>query len=74
MLPVVAGGTETKRQIFIYSLVPISVLPWALGFAGAIYGATAGILGAAIILLALQLRRSSEADKRLCPSRKSIRA
>ena len=66
MLPVVAGTAETKRQILIYSvlLVPISILPWALGFAGAIYGATAGMSGATIILLALQLRRSSDAEKR----------
>jgi heme o synthase len=36
MLPVVAGTTATKRQILIYCvlLVPISILPWALGFAG----------------------------------------
>src|SRR6195256_4190743 len=41
MLPVVAGRAETTRQILIYSfvLVPISMLPWALGFAGTIYGA-----------------------------------
>src|SRR5260370_5262658 len=38
--------------------------PWALGFAGAIYGATAGMCGATIILVALQLRRSSDAEKR----------
>jgi heme o synthase len=66
MLPVVAGTAETKRQIVIYCvlLVPISILPWALGFAGAIYGATAGTSGATIILLAMQLRRSSDAEKR----------
>src|SRR5260370_14343896 len=48
MLPVSAGTAETKRQNFIYLvlLVPISILPWALGFAGAIYGATAGMSGA----------------------------
>lgn len=36
MLPVVAGRAETKRQIVLYSvlLAPISLLPWALGFAG----------------------------------------
>src|SRR5215475_7332576 len=41
MLPVVAGGTETKRRILLYSvlLVPISLIPWVLGFTGAIYGA-----------------------------------
>jgi len=60
MLPVVAGRRETKRQIVIYSalLITISVLPWALGFAGAIYGATAVGLGSVMLLLALRLRRS----------------
>ena len=40
MLPVVGGRAATTRQIFIYSvaLAPISMLPWVLGFAGAIYG------------------------------------
>jgi hypothetical protein len=43
MLPVVAGRTATTRQILIYSfvLMPVSMLPWALGFAGTIYGAAA---------------------------------
>ncbi len=66
MLPVVAGRAKTTRQILIYSvvLVPISMLPWALGFAGAIYGAAAAIGGAILVVLALQLGRSSEADRR----------
>jgi protoheme IX farnesyltransferase len=69
MLPVVAGTAETKRQIFIYCvlLLPISILPCVLGFAGAIYGATAAMSGAAMILLAMQLRRSSDAEKRPAP-------
>jgi protoheme IX farnesyltransferase len=67
MLPVVAGRTETARQILIYSilLLPVSMLPWALGFAGAIYGVTAALCGATFVVLALQLARSSEADRRL---------
>ena len=66
MLPVVAGRAATTRQILIYSalLVPVSLLPWALGFAGTIYGATAVICGAMLVVLALQLRRSGEADRR----------
>ena len=48
-------------------LVPISILPWALGFAGAIYGATAGMSGATIILLAIQLHRSDGTQKRPAP-------
>ncbi len=66
MLPVVAGRGATTRQILIYSalLVPISMLPWALGFAGPVYGAVAVVCGAVFIALASQLRRSSEADRR----------
>jgi len=66
MLPVVAGRAETTRQIVVYSvlLFPISLLPWALGFAGAIYGATAALCGATFIGLALRLVKSSEADRR----------
>ncbi|MCC8940132.1 protoheme IX farnesyltransferase [Bradyrhizobium sp. Arg68] len=66
MLPVVAGKTETKRQIFLYSviLVPISLLPCALGFAGAIYGAAAAMLGATMIFLAWHVRRSHDREWR----------
>jgi protoheme IX farnesyltransferase len=68
MLPVIAGRHVTTRQILIYSalLVPTSVLPWALGFAGAIYGATAVVSGAIFIGLAWQLSRnmSLDADRR----------
>jgi protoheme IX farnesyltransferase len=65
MLPVVAGRRETKRQIVIYSalLMATSVLPWALGFAGAIYGAIAVAFGSVMILLALRLRRSCIAEQ-----------
>ena len=60
MLPVVAGRAATTRQILIYSvlLVPISVLPWMLGFAGALYGATALVCGTIFVGLALRLYRS----------------
>src|SRR5258705_8290354 len=66
MLPVVAGRAATTRQILIYSvlLVPTSVLPWVLGFAGTIYGATIAICGALFLLLAGQLNRSTGADRR----------
>jgi protoheme IX farnesyltransferase len=66
MLPVVAGSAATKRQILIYSIIlfPISLLPWALGFASASYGVTAAVGGATFVALALGLIRSSEADRR----------
>jgi protoheme IX farnesyltransferase len=56
MLPVVAGRAATTRQILIYTvlLLPVSLLPWALGFAGAIYGAAAAICGALLVALAWQ--------------------
>ncbi len=58
MLPVVAGRSETQRQILIYTLVlaPLGVAPWLLGFAGAAYGAVAIATGGIMILLALRLR------------------
>jgi protoheme IX farnesyltransferase len=64
MLPVVAGRTATKRQILLYSLllVPVSLLPCVLGFAGALYGAISAIWGALFIAIALRLSRTREGD------------
>lgn len=47
MLPVVAGAKETRKQIVLYSLllVPVTLVPWYLGFSGAIYGVAATVLG-----------------------------
>jgi heme O synthase-like polyprenyltransferase len=42
----------------------IGSAPWAFGFAGTIYAATALVLGAILVVLAVRLRRSSEADRR----------
>jgi heme o synthase len=66
MLPVVAGRAATTRQILIYSglLVLASELPWALGFAGVIYGVIVASCGAIFLLLALQLHRSIGDDRR----------
>ncbi|MEH2525285.1 MULTISPECIES: heme o synthase [unclassified Bradyrhizobium] len=65
MLPVVAGRAETKRQILLYSvlLALVSLLPWALGFAGAIYGVVAAMLGAIMIFLSWQVRRSNDRER-----------
>jgi protoheme IX farnesyltransferase len=66
MLPVVAGAAATTRQILVYSvlLVPVSLLPWALGFAGAVYGVTAAAGGALFVTLALQLHKAARSDRR----------
>jgi protoheme IX farnesyltransferase len=47
MLPVIAGAKETRRQIFLYSmiLVPLTLVPVFIGFSGLLYGVTAGLLG-----------------------------
>jgi protoheme IX farnesyltransferase len=58
MLPVVAGAQETRRQILLYSaaLVPVGAAPWLLGFAGPLYGVTALLAGAAMVVLAWRVR------------------
>jgi protoheme IX farnesyltransferase len=47
MLPVVAGAKETRKQIVLYSLllVPLTLVPWFLGFSGTIYAVAAIVLG-----------------------------
>src|SRR6516225_5018692 len=52
MLPVVAGARETRRQIVIYTLllVPLSLLPWLIGFSGPVYGLAALALGGGFVV------------------------
>jgi protoheme IX farnesyltransferase len=52
MLPVVAGGKETRRQIVIYTLVlvPLSLAPWLMGFSGPVYAVAATVLGAGFLV------------------------
>jgi protoheme IX farnesyltransferase len=66
MLPVIAGRAATTRQILIYSvlLLPISLLPWVLGFAGTIYAVTAVVSGAILAALAFRLHRCGDAERR----------
>jgi protoheme IX farnesyltransferase len=60
MLPVIAGKAATKRQIVLYTvlLVPLTLAPWALDLAGAVYGIGAAMLGAAFLALAVAVWRS----------------
>ena len=62
MLPVVAGAKVTRRQIMLYTvlLVPLSLLPWALGYAGTIYGATAAVLGVGFLVAAWRVLRDRQ--------------
>jgi protoheme IX farnesyltransferase len=58
MLPVVRGDSETARQIVLYTvvLVAVTLTPFALGIAGAVYLASALALGAVFLWLAWRLR------------------
>jgi protoheme IX farnesyltransferase len=51
MLPVVAGAKETRRQIMLYTivLVPLSLVPFFIGFSGLPYAFTAALLGAVFL-------------------------
>ncbi len=66
MLPVVAGDEATRTQIALYTLLlmPLGVAPWALGYAGPLYGATALVTGAIMLLLAMQVRKERGAEHR----------
>ena len=71
MLPVVAGDVTARRQILRYTLVlaPLGFAPWALGYAGLLYGVTAFVTGVIMVALAWQVfceRRPAErASKQL---------
>jgi heme o synthase len=68
MLPVVAGEVSTRRHIMLYTLivVPVGIAPWLLGFAGALYGATAVATGAIMLTLAGQVLRERRPVERAC--------
>ncbi|WPB85258.1 heme o synthase [Sediminicoccus rosea] len=48
MLPVTHGARETRKQVVIYTvlLVPLTLVPWLMGFNTWVYGAVAALLGA----------------------------
>jgi protoheme IX farnesyltransferase len=68
MLPVVAGPQETRRQIWLYSLVltPLAVLPAVIGLGGLAYAVASVGLGITFLYLAWRVRtitQGREADK-----------
>ncbi|PKQ05644.1 MAG: protoheme IX farnesyltransferase [Alphaproteobacteria bacterium HGW-Alphaproteobacteria-12] len=64
MLPVVAGEKETRRQIMLYSLalVPVTLLPGIMGFAGLLYTAVTALLGIGFLWFAFRLWRTDAAS------------
>ncbi|WP_262695849.1 heme o synthase [Kordiimonas aquimaris] len=68
MLPLVAGVTETRKQILLYTLlmVPCGIAPYFMGFAGPFYGIVSSALGAGFMYLAVNVWRGVEkADRKL---------
>jgi heme o synthase len=67
MMPVVAGETSTRRQIFAYAVIlfAVSLAPWWVGGVGAIYGVAALLLSGLFVALCIPvaLRRAGEEDR-----------
>jgi heme o synthase len=65
MLPVVRGDDETRRQIFLYSLVlfAVTLLLVPVADMGTIYAGTAVVLGGAFVYRALLLWRAPSDDR-----------
>lgn len=57
MLPVVAGARSTRWHVLLYTvaLVPFTLLPWALDYAGAVYGISALLLGAGFLAMSARV-------------------
>lgn len=57
MMPVVAGVRATKIQMVIYTLIlfPITLMPYALGFAGMMYAGVAAVLSGFFIVTAFKV-------------------
>ncbi len=69
MLPVVAGKTETKKQMILYTvlLIPLAIAPVWFGFVGWVYGVAAGLLGLIFLAAALAVwfDRTDRSAKRM---------
>jgi len=72
MLPVVAGPDATRMQILLYTivLVAIAAAPWPLGYFDFVYGITSLVLGAGMLVLAINVYVSRERSRSLRATRK----
>ncbi len=64
MLPVVAGARHTRAQIGLYTiaLFVITLLPWALGLLGPVYGVATTVLGLIFLAGAWRVWRDRQDD------------
>ena len=62
MLPVVSGARHTRWQILIYTLIllPVSLLPWIIGFSGPVYLAAAAALGLGFLVHSWRVLRDRQ--------------
>jgi protoheme IX farnesyltransferase len=62
MLPVVKGARHTRVAVFVYTLILllVSLVPYWLGLAGRIYGASALVLGGAFVYYAWAVLRDRQ--------------
>jgi protoheme IX farnesyltransferase len=72
MLPVVAGPDATRLQILLYTLllVAVAAAPWPMGYFDAAYGVISLLLGAGMLLLAVQVYRHRAGSEALRACRK----
>ena len=57
MMPVIAGESSTKKQMLLYTLLlfPVAVAPFALGYAGWLYGGISSLLGLFFIYTSIKV-------------------
>ena len=62
MMTVTAGAKLTKLQMFVYTLIllPVTIAPYFLGFAGALYGVAATLLSGFFVVSAWQVMRHDD--------------
>ena len=61
MMPVVVGERKTKIQMLVYAilLLPITLAPYFLGYAGMLYGSAAFVLGLFFIFTAIKVLKDT---------------
>jgi len=72
MMPNVAGNRSTQNQILAYSLVlaPVGFLPYAMGFAGPVYGVVSTVMGLAFVWFAIRCWRMDSNDENMSEAKK----
>jgi heme o synthase len=72
MMPVAAGESSTRKQIIAYTIpmIAAALAPWALGYAGIIYGAVAAIGSAGFLFCSLKVGlRTTGTDDSMGPEK-----